>query len=74
MKRTIYVIMAFLFAAGVQAQVVDQKGLDAFIDELKKLGNYGDLGYNVCNYVCIWERYDHVQNSVEKWKKPLKMG
>ena len=50
MKRTIYVIMAFLFAAGVQAQVVDQKGLDAFIDELKKL--------NGEHVECTWESHD----------------
>ena len=50
MKRTIYVIMAFLFAAGLQAQVVDQKGLDAFIDELKKL--------NGEHVECTWESHD----------------
>lgn len=50
MKRTISVIMAFLFAAGVQAQVVDQKGLDAFIDELKKL--------NGEHVECTWDGSD----------------
>ncbi|MBR5456610.1 MAG: hypothetical protein IKU76_06680 [Bacteroidaceae bacterium] len=50
MKRTIYVIMAFLFAAGVQAQVVDHKGLDAFIDELKKL--------NGEHVECTWDSHD----------------
>lgn len=50
MKSIVYVIMAFLFAAGVQAQVVDQKGLDAFIDELKKL--------NGEHVECTWEGSD----------------
>jgi hypothetical protein len=50
MKRAIYVIITFLFAAGVQAQVVDQKGLDAFIDELKKL--------NGEHVECTWESFD----------------
>ncbi len=37
MKKTIYFILASLFAVNMQAQVVDKEGLQTFINELKAL-------------------------------------
>lgn len=37
MKKTIYFILASLFAVNIQAQVIDNEGLQTFINELKAL-------------------------------------
>lgn len=50
MERIIYFIAALVLAAGMQAQVVDKKGIDAFIRDIKAL-----KGEHV---ECEWESFD----------------